>query len=102
VRRRRGAIEDRDGVDVIQREDALPVAGIGRIFSFMPVVTILRSVGAVGAVVGEVFREGIGQAHLARAVEPLLHGHLQRMVVGVECSFERVNGTPTVERHSPR
>ena len=91
-------LKDRDGVDVIHRDDLLPVAGIRSIFPFMPVVAVLGRAGAVRTIIGEVLRPRIGQTHLARALEPLLESHLERMVVGVECRFQGINGAPAIIR----
>src|ERR1035441_3586979 len=85
-------LEEGQRVDVIQRQYLLAVAGVRAVFACVPVVAVLRSVGAVAAVIGEVLGPGVGHVELARAPECLAELRLQRTVVGIERGQQRVDG----------
>ena len=55
---------------------------------------ILR--GVLRLRVGAGLVPGIGHAHLAPAMHPLLESKLKRMVVGIESRFQSIDGSPAI------
>ena len=68
------------------------IEGGRSVLAFIEVRGALRSVGTIAAVVGEIARPGVVGADLRIPTETLLHAGLQRVIVRIEPSFERIDG----------
>jgi len=86
--------ENWESVNVVEREYVGSVQSRRSVFSLVPVVAVLRSIRAIGTVVGQILGIRVSAADLTGVSELLGNAGLQRVIVGIKSCFQSIDIVP--------